>query len=51
MPKKERCVLCGRRIAKDPVPVYHAKVQNDQKKMWRHEDCPGNPHEEEIGEV
>jgi hypothetical protein len=45
MPQKDKCELCGKVIAKDPVPYYQGKVQDHQNRMWRHEECPGRkPH-------
>uniref|UniRef100_A0A6M3IXI9 Uncharacterized protein n=1 Tax=viral metagenome TaxID=1070528 RepID=A0A6M3IXI9_9ZZZZ len=48
MPKKEECAICGKTIAKDPMPYYHAKIQDSQTEMWRHTNCPGNPHRIQV---
>ena len=44
--KKERCAICRKTIAKNPVPYYHAKSDDDAHKMYRHENCPRKPPEE-----
>lgn len=38
MPQK-RCEVCGKTITPNDspaVPVYHSKIQNDQRQMWKH---------------
>jgi hypothetical protein len=45
---KEKCAICGKTIAKDPIPYYQAKVKGNQPKMWKHAKCPGVHEVEEV---